>query len=260
MKLTVLGSGTTITSPGTDFRYSAAYLIETENEKILFDASTGVLPQLAKIGVNLLDIDAICISHYHADHFVVEPILQAFFVPGINGEPDLKLRILGPSDIEERVRTSYKTKGWTFDTDLLKYADVAFTPYEAGKSIRIGQSNLIPHKTTHLELEAYALRLEEDGKTIAYSGDTGVDPAIGAAAKEADLFLCEANVRVGKPGSDVHIGAGDAGRIAKEQNVKQLVLTHYTGLDSTGEMVDEARSAGFSGKAAVAKDLDSFLL
>jgi ribonuclease BN (tRNA processing enzyme) len=42
------------------------------------------------------------------------------------------------------------------------------------------------------ESEPHALRIEIDGKVIAYSGDTEWTDALVTAAEGADLFICEA--------------------------------------------------------------------
>jgi ribonuclease BN (tRNA processing enzyme) len=259
MRLTVLGSGITTTIPGMPFRFPAAHLLEVDNEKVLLDAGIGVMPQIAQLGVRLTDINTICITHYHADHFAIEILLQAYYLQAKYGGQKIQLKILGPSDIENQVRAGMQTKGWTFDNDILQSVDITFVPYTDRQKIKLpGHVTLTPYRTKHFHLEAYALRLHHADGILTYSGDSAPSEALQEAIQGADVFLCEAAVPVGKPSDDGHINPEDAGRMAKKQHCKQLVLTHYSGQDSAEAMQKAAQDAGYTGIVKVTKDLDTY--
>ena len=65
MKLTILGSGTTV--PSTK-RSAPAYLLEAAGKKILLDSGEGTKRRLAEAGVNPVDLDYIFYTHTHVDH------------------------------------------------------------------------------------------------------------------------------------------------------------------------------------------------
>ena len=65
MKIIILGSGTA--APRLN-RNMSSYLLEINNNKILFDTGPGTIRQLLKLKVNLLDIDNIFYTHLHNDH------------------------------------------------------------------------------------------------------------------------------------------------------------------------------------------------
>src|SRR3989338_4509274 len=65
MKLTILGSGTA--APMLD-RNNAGYLLEIDNEKLLFDSGAGTIRRLLELKVDLFDIDNIFYTHLHNDH------------------------------------------------------------------------------------------------------------------------------------------------------------------------------------------------
>ncbi len=73
---------------------------------------------------------------------------------------------------------------------------------------------------------SHAIRLEAGGRTLTFSGDTGVTPALGAHARGADILLCEATYADGAASDDVHLSAADAGRAATEAGAGRLVLVH----------------------------------
>lgn len=256
MKVTVLGSGLTATYPGLQYRYPASHLVETKDQKILLDVGVGAIPQLAKLGFSLLDITTICISHYHADHFAIEPILQAFYSLARAAGKKSDLQILGPSDIEERVKAGYRLKGWTFEDDLLLHMNITFRPYEDGKPITIAPDvTLIPFKTQHFALEAYTIRIESEGSVVAYSGDSIANPALEAAAKNADVFLCEAALDIGAEPNAGHLNLKQVGTLAQKADSRRLVLVHYSGNDKPQAMIEEVKATGFSGQIDVAQDL-----
>ena len=76
-------------------------------------------------------------------------------------------------------------------------------------------------------MTAYGLRIEADGRTLAYSGDTGTCDALVETARDADMFLCEASFIEAKENPpDLHLTGAEAGRMAADAGVKRLVLTH----------------------------------
>ncbi|HSX31543.1 MAG TPA: MBL fold metallo-hydrolase [Candidatus Saccharimonadales bacterium] len=261
MKVTVLGSGMTATYPGLEFRYPSSHLVQAGDHNILLDISVGTLPQLAKLGLSPTDIDTICISHYHADHFAMEPFLQALYVL-LRERPDAQptgLRICGPPDIESRVRDGYCLKGWNFDNDLLQYARIMFVPYQDDQMFDIGEDlHITPFITPHFKLEAYALRLETEGQVLAYSGDSTDSPALETAAKQADLFLCEASQDVGTGPNEGHIDPRTAGDVAKRAEAKRVVLVHYSGNDTADAMTTDVQASGYTGQVNIAQDLSTY--
>src|SRR5688572_3364397 len=97
MKLTVLGSGSTVPHP---MRSSSAYWLETSAGTILLDCSASVGSRAAAAGLDWPDLDAIWISHFHLDHVGGLPALLA----GTKHAERMKtrekpLRIVGPAGL-----------------------------------------------------------------------------------------------------------------------------------------------------------------
>ena len=259
MKLTVLGSSSAIFNPKTPYRYPASHLVEADGIKILLDAGIGVMPQLAKLGMVITDVSVIAISHFHADHFTLQPLLQAYFLEGKFGGHKATLHILGPTGIEERARIGFDQSGFSYADDFLPNVDVRYSEYDDKQKIEIAESLVLtPFKTLHFGLDAYALRLENDATSLAYSGDSTVSDGLEAAAQKTDIFLCEAFTRVGGVSDQGHLTPHDAAALAARAQTKQLVLTHYSGFDEADSILAEANTADFGGVVAVANDLDSY--
>jgi ribonuclease BN (tRNA processing enzyme) len=99
------------------------------------------------------------------------------------------------------------------------------------RTVKPGTFDIGPF-TVHTErvchpVEAYAIRIEHDGRSLTYSGDTGVCPALEELAQETDLFLCEAAFTYGKESiPDLHLNGREAGEAAARARARHLVLTH----------------------------------
>src|SRR3954470_17406545 len=98
MKLTVLGSGSTIPHPA---RTSAGFWLETSAGKMLLDCSAPVPMRMAREGLDWPELDAIWISHFHIDHCGgLGPLLAGSkHAPAIGGRTK-PLRIFGPAGIK----------------------------------------------------------------------------------------------------------------------------------------------------------------
>lgn len=258
MKLKVLGSGAAMFNPGAPYRYPASHLVQTSKGNILLDAGIGVLPQITNLGLVVGDITTIAISHFHADHFTLQPLLQAYMLEGKFKGNKLALHMLGPKGIEERARIGFDQSGFSYKDDFLPNVEVKFTEYTDKEKVELyDEVFLTPFATNHYGLDAYALRIEAD-KTITYSGDSTVSVGLETAAKDVDLFLCEASALAGNPSDAGHLNPKDAAEVAARAGSKRLVITHYSGHDSVDVIAQDARGSSFTGKIDVATDLSSY--
>src|SRR5204863_1239066 len=80
----------------------------------------------------------------------------------------------------------------------------------------------------HYETETYALRVSNGATTLAYSGDSGPTEQLVAAARGADLFLCEATLERGDVEREPrgHLSADEAIAAFEASGAKRLLLTH----------------------------------
>lgn len=261
MKLTILGSSSAIFNEEAEYRFPAAHLIEVPHSRILLDASIAVLPQLNALDLSVEDIQTICISHFHADHCNLQPIMQAYFLKGKFSDAQQKpsLRICGPSGIKERVISGFNYGGFSYDNDFLPNVHISYTEYEDGASFVLDNGvSVTPHKTVHYGLDAYTLRLEYEQKTLCYSGDTARSEGLLRAAQNVDLFLCEASNRVGQASDEGHLNPEEVALIGKEVYAKRIVMTHYSGFDSEIKMLENAQETDFPGEITVARDLGAY--
>jgi ribonuclease BN (tRNA processing enzyme) len=80
----------------------------------------------------------------------------------------------------------------------------------------------------HYQLLAFGFRVSADGRTLAYSGDSGPCGELPELARDADLFLCEATLLAANPEGGVrgHLAADEALAAFREAGARRLLLTH----------------------------------
>lgn len=223
MKIYFLGTnGWYTTSTGN----TPCILIDSREEYVIFDAGNGFykIDQYIKEDKPI----SLFISHFHLDHVSGLHMLSKFnFTQPIN---------------------IYMAKGRKKDFETLFNA-----PYTSNDvNIRVheleeGQNNVgfpvevIKMKHAH---EDHGFRVTLEEKIIAYSGDTGICDNSKILAQNADILIHECS-HPQVTDNWGHVDPVLAATLAKEANVKKLILTHfdasrYTDLEKRKWAEDEA--------------------
>ncbi|MEU3553845.1 MBL fold metallo-hydrolase [Streptomyces fragilis] len=217
MKLTVVGCSGSF--PSTESACSS-YLVEADGFRLLLDMGNGALGELQR-HIDLYDLDAIFLSHLHADHCID---MCAYFVVRYyrpDGGRCAPIPVFGPEGTEHHLTTAHA------DTPSASSMSEVFDFH----TVKPGTFEIGPF-TVHTELmahpvEAYGIRLEHDGRSLTYSGDTGPLPALEELARDTDLFLCEAAFDADRDQiPDLHLNGTQAGEVAARAGARRLVLTH----------------------------------
>ena len=215
MQLTILGCAGTFPGPTSP---CSSYLVEHDGFRLVVDMGAGSLGQLQR-HVGLLDVDAVYISHLHADHcidLVAYSYARRYHPEGI---PD-RLPVYGPQGTCARICGSFEAPPLNGLLDVYDFREVA-----AGQS-EIGPFRVSSVVTNH-PIECHALRLEAGGRSLTYSGDTGESPDLIELARGTDLFLCEASWEEAEdnpPG--IHLSGKQAGEHGTAAGVGRMLLTH----------------------------------
>jgi len=264
MQLTILGSGTCGSQmPGVENRQPPAFVVQAQRETILFDCSEGVRFRLEKAGFDYVKINHVCISHSHPDHYAFVHFLQS--IGCINswlGPHNERIDLYAPQQITDSFNTlwaMYTPDDPGREKRIWPHLELHSMTNPDRQERNIGEHKLKSYSVYHGfgQVDACAFRLEAGGKTFVYSGDTGECEGIRAAAKGADLFLCEASARINdveNPYKYGHLTPRVAGDIALKAGVKHLVFFHYTGLNTDEEMIADCRESGYEGRLTIAKD------
>jgi ribonuclease BN (tRNA processing enzyme) len=202
--------------PGPDSPASC-YLVEADGFRLVLDLGNGALGALQRYTA-LSDVDAICLSHLHADHcidMVTYSVFQNYHPDG----PRPKIPVYGPAGTADRLSLALgslsKGIGEAFE----------FTTLEPG-AIGIGPLTITTARMSH-PVETFGFRIEHAGRVVAYSADTGPCHALVTLARDADLLLAEASFIDGPDlPPDLHLTARQAAEHATRAGAAELVLTH----------------------------------
>jgi ribonuclease BN (tRNA processing enzyme) len=241
MRLTVLGCAGSF--PGPESACSA-YLVEAQGFRLLVDFGPGSLSALQRY-VGLESVDAILLSHLHADHMLdaCSYIVVRRYAPD---GPRPPTPVYAPMGAAERISAAYSA-----DNEAIE--DVyTFYGLQPG-TFPIGPFTVTVDRVNH-PIETYGVRIEQGGRVLAYSADTAPCESLLRLAAGADLFLCEASYLdgAGNP-PDIHLTGGEAGEAATKAGVARLLLTHLVPAWGSEASTVEAACAMFAGPVEVVR-------
>uniref|UniRef100_A0AAU2JK21 MBL fold metallo-hydrolase n=1 Tax=Streptomyces sp. NBC_00049 TaxID=2903617 RepID=A0AAU2JK21_9ACTN len=216
LHLTVLGCATPY--PSVDNPCSG-YLVSCGGARVWMDAGTGTLAELQRY-VRLDELDAIWISHLHADHSA--DLLTAYYgALFADVRPTAPIPLYGPPGTADRLAH--------FLTNTATRSPVesafAFTELYDGHEARVGPMALTTRAVAH-GMPAFAVRVEAAGRVLVYSGDTAPCASLTRLAEGCDVLLCEAESAQPAEGEAVHHTPEEAGDTARSAGAARLVVTH----------------------------------
>ena len=242
MRLTVLGSAGTHVSP---VRMCSSYLLEAEDYRLLMDCGNGSLSRLQQ-RCDVADVDALLISHLHADHFV--DVYSLYYALRFHPDGERSLSVYAPRGAQEHIAQLL------YDDRAMPEV-LSFHAAGAGDVLELGPLRVELFAAAH-PVETLAPRVSCRGRVLAYSGDSGPSDQIVACARDADLLLCDSSwlERQRPLPPDVHMTGAEAGRTAAQAAVDHLVVTHIYPRNDPADVAEEAAGA-FSGAVSIAADL-----
>lgn len=265
MRLIAIGTSGSFPGPTSA---ASCYLLEADDggrtHRILLDLGSGALGAL-QAHCSPAQIDAVVLSHLHPDHCLDVTGLYVhrsydpdfYFDTGEPGGGRERVPVWGPTGTERRLTAAYHTEPGlspcaeqAHDTDLSTMFE--FHDITPGASFSVGPFSIEAFLVDH-PVEAYALRVTgPGGGVLTYSGDSDACEALVAAAREADVFLCEAAFQEDRDTvRGIHLTGLRAGRVAADAGARSLVLTHIPPWTDTGTVRTEA-AGEFDGPIGVA--------
>lgn len=237
--VTILGSSAMY---ATTERACAGYLIKTEGRTLWLDAGAGTWRNLLQ-HVDFTDLDGIVLTHRHPDH--TSDAFQCFHARRYGGpEPLPQIPLWAPEETIECMMGYAQGLEESFHIN----------PVSPNDTVTTGDAILSFTKMAH-PVDTLGVRIEsDDGSTFAYSSDSGPDADFAALAGGAGLFICEATFQDSDEEWEGHMSAAQAGGIAAEVGVGELVLTHLPAGRDLGLSIAEAERTASTVKVRLAAD------
>jgi ribonuclease BN (tRNA processing enzyme) len=215
VKLTVIGCSPAWHNPdGAE----SGYLVE-DKTRLLLDCGPGVFSRLRKRD-GWPRVDAVAITHLHLDHWgdLVPWTFGAAFGPG-RGTPAPELWLPPGSTAALQ---DFASK---LNADPL-FSVFSVREYQEGVPFRAAGFEIIPLRVLHYDLDAFGFRVSNGERTLAYSGDSGPSPALGALAQGVDLFVCEATLSQPEPAMRGHLTEEEALAAYRTSGATRLLIVH----------------------------------
>ncbi|MEM2910590.1 MAG: MBL fold metallo-hydrolase [Nitrososphaerota archaeon] len=258
MRLTFLGTGSIVPTPD---RFSSAILLEIGKGKLLLDCGPGTLEKLRRVSVDPNAISRVFLTHYHVDHVLDLPAMVKLRVFDSSGGPSpspLRLKVYGPAGLitlarylfEEIPQFRYISK----NLSCLKYLELKEVEEGLVEETDTWRVTCTPVK--HYDGVAY--RIEAEGKSIVYSGDTVPDENLIELAKGADILIHECSF----PDEyllGLHTSEKGLAELAARIRPRILIPAHlYPIWEGREEELKTILVNAFGGKVIVPKDFESY--
>ena len=250
MQITVLGK-----SPAWQDADGACsgYLVEEGDVRLLLDCGNGVFSKLRRYR-DYTAVDAVVISHLHADHFIdLVPFAYALtYSPRQQPEPvdswpgtatPARPILHAPAGARETFRRI--TGAWGSE-DLIETA-FELREYDPAATLEVGGLRVrfqeVPH---YLRAFAVAISSGDGGGRFTFGADTGPDDGLVRFADGSDLLMLEATlVHPEGDGPRGHLTPAEAGEHGSRARARRLVITHMTDeLDETRARAEAERAFG----------------
>ena len=264
-QITMLGTGNATVSQ----IYNTCFLLQTSSTLMLVDAGggNGILSQLRKVNVLISDIHHLFVTHAHTDH-VLGVIWVIRMVAQCKGYEGL-LHVYGNDKVMKVIKTIIDMI--LAKKQLAKVAErVVFHQLEDGDCFEVGDMKLECFDIQSTKEKQFGFRAElpssdESGKplVLACLGDEPYNELNRRYIVGTDWMMCEAFCLYAdrdtfKPYEKCHSTALDAGKLAEELGVKNLILYHTEEKTLANRKENYTREAAenFKGRIFVPDDLE----
>ena len=262
MRITVLGKSPAWQDAGGA---CTGYLIEEAGTTLLLDCGNGVFAKLRE-RVDYVDVDAVLITHLHADHFIdlvpysyaltYAPRQQPVPVAGHPGTDDpARPRLIAPPGSLQTFRNVVGSWG---DEALIEEAFL-IEEYDRDSTVEIGPLTATFAEVPHFVLtHAVNLTSSEVPGRFTFGADCRPNDELVEFARDTDLLLIEATLpRPERTGIRGHLTPAEAGEHGRRAGAKRVVLTHISD-ELDAEWAREEGSRAFGGPVEMARAGDVY--
>jgi len=219
MKVVFVGTSDAFGAGG---RRQSAIFVETAGGGLLLDCAPATTGGLTSLGIERSAIDAIAISHFHADHFAGLP--QFLLAAGYEDRRREPLWILGPPGVEQRLHAAAEAMGYGLAGRDLPFP-MHFVELATDRESEAGPARIQAFATHHQpDTRPHGLRVAADRRVLAYTGDTGWFDELPAHLRGADLAISECTFL--DPTFEYHLDYETLASRADRFACGRLMLTH----------------------------------
>jgi ribonuclease BN (tRNA processing enzyme) len=261
VRITVLGKSPSWQDAGGA---CSGYLVQEDDYALLLDCGNGVFSKL-RDHIDYVDVDAVLISHLHADHFLdlipfsyaltYAPRQQPVPVAGWPGtSAPARPELYAPIGAAGMFRQIVGCWG----NECLVEGAFDLHEYEPRGELEAGPFTVrfreVPHYTPTFAVEISG----PDATRFTYSADCSPNDELITFAKGTDLLLIEATLpRPERTGVRGHLTPAEAGEHGRRAGAKRIVLTHFSD-ELDPEWARAQAAEAFDGPVGLAREGDVY--
>jgi ribonuclease BN (tRNA processing enzyme) len=215
MRITVLGKSPAWQDAGGA---CSGYLIEGGGVRVLLDCGPGVFAKL-RARLDYVDVDAVVISHLHADH--VNDLVTFASALRYGTRPETPPRLIVPAGAPDVLASL--CAGGSMRPEHIAGA-FALEVYDPADTVSVGGLRASFRPVPHF-IPCNAVEIAEAGARLTFSADCGPNDALVEFAAGTELLLIEATLPTPDEG---HLTPREAGEHGARAGAERCVLTHFS--------------------------------
>jgi ribonuclease BN (tRNA processing enzyme) len=227
----------------------SGYLVEDDGIRVLLDCGNGVFAKL-RARRDYASVDAVVISHLHADHFLdLVPFAYALTYGPRRARPPVRPRLHVPAGARETFR---RVVGAWGNEDLIECA-FEVVEYEGSEALALGPLTVDFQAVPHF-VPTWAIRVRADAAVFVFGADCAPNDELASFAAGADLLFLEATItQPESEGPRGHLTPAEAGALGSSAGARRLVLVHISD-EIDQEAARTAAAEEFGGAVEVARE------
>lgn len=219
MRLTVLGSGDAFSGCGCNAGYAL-------DGRMLIDSGAPVHVMLRRAGLDIALVDTILVTHFHADHTFMLPVLLGALMVAPGRSPGVV--IAGPVGLREYVERLVTAGYGPAMRELVRErVSPLYTVLQDGSDELINGYRVRAHAVVHSTGPSLAYSVSDtSGATAGFSGDSTVCAGLHRVIAESHLMVCECTSWDAP--IEGHLWRDEVGELIAAHPKTRFVLSHLT--------------------------------
>ncbi|ROQ54833.1 ribonuclease BN (tRNA processing enzyme) [Rathayibacter sp. PhB152] len=221
MIVTTLGTGSILTD-----RLSSCFIV---NRDLMIDVPNGSVKAARRAGFVPMEITALLVSHFHADHFF--DIVFLLLELGLRNVRENDFIIVGPPGIEARTVELFDLAYPESRERVMQNSRAVFIEVlEGGESISIGDYVITPRIVKHTVETALGFEVSDSTTSVGFSGDSELCQSIRDICSNVSTAFFDTSFLTGRKG---HMGLSDIKVLIEQHPGLRVIATHMSDEVST---------------------------
>lgn len=218
MKIKMIGSGSMTSNSN-----SACYLVD---DKILIDTPNGIEKAMLRNNYDISDLDAILITHFHADHYFDLPFVLLNIFNKTKRDFSKKLYIICCDEFKSNIKSLIELSNFKSFEEIKEKLNIEIIGVKNRTNIDFISNDYtlecVPVK--HMDFSyGYVISENNTNKKVGFSGDSSMCNGVKDIVKRSNISFCDMSLSIG---NESHMGIDNIKELLKENEGKSIIATH----------------------------------